>query len=84
MRVYTYDQMEQTLVGKVIATALRQLGFFMVILAVVSTAIIALIIYTMTMGKIKEIAVFEADWGSESDNRRHDFAGSLGFGSHWF
>lgn len=57
--VYTLAQMEQILLVKVIANALRQLGMFMVILAVVSTAIIALIIYTMTMGKIKEIAVLK-------------------------
>ena len=37
----------------------RQLGMFMVILAIVSTAIIGLIIYTMTLGKIKEIAVLK-------------------------
>jgi putative ABC transport system permease protein len=48
--------MESILLVKVIANALRQLGMFMVILAVVSTAIIALLIYTMTLGKIKEIA----------------------------
>ena len=57
--VYTYDQMEQILLEKVISNALRQLGMFMIILAIVSTAIIALIIYTMTMGKIKEIAVLK-------------------------
>lgn len=57
--VYTFAQMEQILLVKVIANALRQLGMFMVILAIVSTAIIALIIYTMTMGKIKEIAVLK-------------------------
>ncbi|MDF2569368.1 MAG: hypothetical protein K0R55_972 [Sporomusa sp.] len=50
--VYTYAQMEQILLVKVIANAFRQLGMFMVILAIVSTAIIALFIYTMTMGKI--------------------------------
>jgi putative ABC transport system permease protein len=32
---------------------------FLVILAIVSAAIVALIIYTMTMGKIKEIAVLK-------------------------
>ena len=57
--VYTYAQMEQILLEKVISNALRQLGMFMLILAIVSTAIIALIIYTMTMGKIKEIAVLK-------------------------
>ena len=57
--VYTYDQMRQILQVRVIANALRQLGMFMVILAIVSTAIIALIIYNMTMGKIREIAVLK-------------------------
>ena len=57
--VYTYDQMAKILLEKVILNALRQLGMFMIILAIVSTAIIALIIYTMTMGKIKEIAVLK-------------------------
>ena len=57
--VYTYAQMQDILQERVIANALRQLGMFMVILALVSTAIIALIIYNMTMGKIREIAVLK-------------------------
>ncbi len=57
--VYTYEQMRQILQERVIINALRQLGMFMVILATVSTAIIALIIYNMTMGKIREIAVLK-------------------------
>lgn len=57
--VYTYEQMRQILQERVIINALRQLGMFMVILAIVSTAIIALIIYNMTMGKIREIAVLK-------------------------
>ncbi|MHC1745989.1 MAG: ABC transporter permease [Negativicutes bacterium] len=57
--VYTYEQMTKILQEKVIVNALRQLGMFMGILAIVSTAIIALIIYTMTLGKIKEIAVLK-------------------------
>ena len=57
--VYTYEQMRKILQERVIINALRQLGMFMVILAIVSTAIIALIIYNMTMGKIREIAVLK-------------------------
>ena len=57
--VYTYLQMQKILQERVIINALRQLGMFMVILAIVSTAIIALIIYNMTMGKIREIAVLK-------------------------
>ena len=42
-----------------IATAARQIALFLVILAIVSAAIVAFIIYTMTLGKIKEIAVLK-------------------------
>lgn len=58
-QVFTYEQMRQILQVRVIANALRQLGMFMIILAIVSTAIIALIIYNMTMGKIRELAVLK-------------------------
>jgi len=56
---YTRDDMEDILVAKLIATAAKQIGLFLVILAVVSAAIVAFIIYTMTLGKIKEIAVLK-------------------------
>ncbi|OZA26912.1 MAG: ABC transporter permease [Hydrogenophilales bacterium 17-61-9] len=56
---YTRDDMEEILVARLIATAARQIGLFLVILAVVSAAIVAFIIYTMTLGKIKEIAVLK-------------------------
>jgi len=36
-----------------------QIGMFLVILAIVSAAIVAFIIYTLTMGKIREIAVLK-------------------------
>ena len=57
--VYTRDQMEDILLGKLIATSSRQIGMFLVILAIVSAAIVAFIIYTLTMGKIREIAVLK-------------------------
>jgi putative ABC transport system permease protein len=56
---YTRDDMEEILVAKLIATAAKQIGLFLMILAVVSAAIVAFIIYTMTLGKIKEIAVLK-------------------------
>jgi putative ABC transport system permease protein len=56
---YTRADMEEILVAKLIATAAKQIGLFLVILAVVSAAIVAFIIYTMTLGKIKEIAVLK-------------------------
>jgi putative ABC transport system permease protein len=46
-------------VSKLIATSARQIGMFLVILAIVSAAIVAFIIYTMTLGKIREIAVLK-------------------------
>ena len=59
LQVYTRVQMEAILVGKLIATSARQIGMFLVILAVVSAAIVAFIIYTLTLGKIREIAVLK-------------------------
>jgi len=59
MQVYTRAQMEEILVAKLIATSSKQIGMFLVILAIVSAAIVAFIIYTLTMGKIREIAVLK-------------------------
>ena len=59
LTVYTRAQMEGILVGKLIATSAKQIGMFLVILAVVSAAIVAFIIYTLTMDKIREIAVLK-------------------------
>ncbi|MEK7316134.1 MAG: ABC transporter permease [Candidatus Eisenbacteria bacterium] len=59
LEVYTRAQMEKILVSKLIATSARQIGMFLVILAFVSAAIVAFIIYTMTLGKIREIAVLK-------------------------
>ena len=59
LTVYTRMQMEGILVGKLIATSARQIGMFLVILAVVSAAIVAFIIYSLTMDKIREIAVLK-------------------------
>jgi len=59
LEVYDRGAMERILVGKLIATSSRQIGMFLVILAVVSAAIVAFIIYTLTMDKIREIAVLK-------------------------
>jgi putative ABC transport system permease protein len=59
LTVYTREQMERILIGQLIATSAKQIGMFLVILALVSAAIIAFIIYTLTMGKIREIAVLK-------------------------
>ncbi|MDP1900655.1 MAG: ABC transporter permease [Rubrivivax sp.] len=59
LQAYTLAQMDDILVAKLIATSAKQIGMFLVILAVVSAAIVAFIIYTMTLGKIREIAVLK-------------------------
>ena len=48
-------------IGKLvlIATSAKQIGMFLVILAIVSAAIVAFIIYSLTMDKIREIAVLK-------------------------
>lgn len=59
LTAYTRADMEKILIGKLIATSAKQIGMFLVILAVVSAAIVAFIIYTLTMDKIREIAVLK-------------------------
>ncbi|MBE0582130.1 MAG: ABC transporter permease [Desulfofustis sp.] len=59
LTVYTRSQMEDILIGKMIATSAKQIFMFLVILSLVSAAIVAFIIYTLTLGKIREIAVLK-------------------------
>ncbi len=59
LNVFTRADMEDILVDKLIATSAKQIGMFLAILALVSAAIVAFIIYTMTLGKIREIAVLK-------------------------
>jgi len=59
LTVYTRSQMKEILVGKLIATSSKQIFMFLVILSIVSAAIVAFIIYTLTLGKIREIAVLK-------------------------
>lgn len=59
LTVYTRSDMEEILVGKLIATSAKQIAMFLVILSMVSSAIVAFIIYTLTLGKIREIAVLK-------------------------
>ena len=59
LQVFTRSGMEEILVAKLIATSAKQIFMFLMILAIVSAAIVAFIIYTMTLGKIREIAVLK-------------------------
>ncbi|HHD74953.1 MAG TPA: ABC transporter permease [Nitratifractor sp.] len=57
--VFTQAEQKEILTKNLIKMASKQIGMFTVILIVVSTIIIALIIYTMTLEKIKEIAIMK-------------------------
>jgi len=59
LTAWTRADMEDILVAKLIATSAKQIGMFLVILAIVSAAIVAFIIYTMTINKQREIAVLK-------------------------
>jgi len=57
--VYTQDEQKVILTKNLIERAAKQIGLFTAILVVVSTIIIALIIYTMTLEKMKEISIMK-------------------------
>jgi len=59
LTAWTRADMEEILVAKLIATSAKQISMFLIILAVVSAAIVAFIIYTMTLNKQREIAVLK-------------------------
>lgn len=57
--VYTREQQKVILTKNVVEKASKQIGMFTAILIGVSTIIIALIIYTMTLEKMKEISIMK-------------------------
>ncbi|MGZ8547555.1 MAG: ABC transporter permease [Sulfuricurvum sp.] len=59
LEVYTAQEQETILTKNLIERSAKQIGLFTVILLIVSSVIISLIIYTMTMGKMKEIAILK-------------------------
>ncbi|MCK9473718.1 ABC transporter permease [Sulfurimonas sp.] len=57
--VYTAAQQKEILTKNLIEKSSKQIGLFTVILVIVSTIIIALIIYTMTLEKMKVISIMK-------------------------
>lgn len=57
--LYTQQQQRDLLIAGPVDRSRRQLGLFRVLLLVVSTIIIGLIIYTLTLDKIREIALLK-------------------------
>lgn len=58
-QVYTQEEQSDILTKNMIERSAKQIGMFTMILLIVSSVIISLIIYTMTMGKMKEIAILK-------------------------
>lgn len=59
VEAYTNTEQETILTKNLIERSAKQIGLFTVILLIVSAVIISLIIYTMTINKIKEIAILK-------------------------
>ena len=57
--VYTAEAQRQLLVGGMVSKSKRQLGLFRILLIIVSAIIMALILYTLTLDKIHDIAVLK-------------------------
>ncbi|NPA29654.1 MAG: ABC transporter permease [Epsilonproteobacteria bacterium] len=57
--VFTGEEQRELLTKNVIETASKQIGMFTVILIAVAIIIVALIIYTMTLEKMKEISIMK-------------------------
>ena len=57
--VHTRDGQEQLLVHGMIDKARRQIGLFRALLVIISTIIMALILYTLTLDKIHDIAMLK-------------------------
>ncbi len=57
--VYSTQEMKDLLLSGMVDKAKRQLGLFRALLIVISTIIIALIIYTLTLDKIRDIALLK-------------------------
>jgi putative ABC transport system permease protein len=57
--VYTTPQQVNLLLSGMVDKARRQLGLFRVLLIIISTIIMALIIYTLTLDKIHDIAMLK-------------------------
>ncbi len=57
--VYTQQQQKDLLLSGMVDKAKRQLGLFRILLILISTIIMALIIYTLTLDKIHDIAMLK-------------------------
>lgn len=87
--VHTRDDQEQLLVHGMIDKARRQIGLFRLLLIIISTIIMALIIYTLTLDKIHDIAMLKLMGARNSMIaglilQQALLLGALGFGIAWY
>jgi len=87
--VHTRDGQEQLLVHGMIDKARRQIGLFRALLVIISTIIMALIIYTLTLDKIHDIAMLKLMGARNSMIaglilQQALLLGALGFGIAWY
>jgi len=57
--VYSTDEQKNLLLSGMVDKARRQLGLFRALLIIISTIIIALIVYTLTLDKLRDIALLK-------------------------
>jgi putative ABC transport system permease protein len=87
--VYSTQEQKDLLLAGMVDKARRQLGLFRVLLIVISTIVIALIVYTLTLDKIRDIALLKL---IGARNRvigglilqQALFMGAFGFGLAWW
>ncbi|MCB1126272.1 MAG: ABC transporter permease, partial [Verrucomicrobiae bacterium] len=86
--VHTRDAQEQLLVRGMIDKARRQIGLFRILLVVISTIIMSLILYTLTLDEIHDIAMLKL-MGARNRMiiglilQQALLLGALGFGIAW-
>ena len=87
--VYSTQQQKDLLLAGMVDKARRQLGLFRVLLIIVSTIIMALILYTLTLDKIHDIAVLKLIGARNSAIaglilQQALVMGALGYGVAWW
>ena len=87
--VYSTQEQKDLLLAGMVDKARRQLGLFRVLLIVISTIIIALIIYTLTLDKIRDIALLKLIGARNTVIgglilQQALFMGAFGFGLAWW
>jgi len=87
--VYSRAGQSELLVHGMIDKARRQIGLFLVLLAIISTIIMALILYTLTLDKLHDIAMLKLLGARNSMIvglilQQALLLGALGFGLAWY